>query len=200
MKNKQKIVKMCTTIYAGKAIQTVPHAHKQLIANQALPILASHVASGHMVKQTKEKLIEFMKEGLASAVMVDSQLMAFAKLYPYVATEGDVLGYEFSTWFSSSGGKGYGTLALVGAIKAYHDKFDPQADLFAVCSSDNPMPLRILLSYGGTIIKRPSYVPNMLAAQEGETDHPETIIDMKGMITSSLYQDYVKQQNLWGDL
>ena len=38
---------------------------------------------------------------------------------------------------------------------------------------------RILFMAGGTDMGRPSYVPNMLAAQTGEMEHPETIINLK---------------------
>jgi len=187
---------MKPTVYAGNGLKGLPHDYKLLIANHALPMLAPHVAAGHMVDQTTEGLVGYMDNGLASAVMSGNQLVAFAKLYPYP----DGVGFEFSTWLAKREGKGLGTLALMGAIQAFIDQYNPQADLFAVCSSDNPTPQKILLACGGKIIDRPSYVPNMLAAQNMEDEHPETVIDMKGIITSSLYKDYAKQQNLWGGL
>lgn len=188
-------------VYAGNGLKGIPLDYKYYIANQALPMLAPHVLAGHMVNQTVNGLVEYMDKGLASAVVSGNQLVAFAKLYPYQGNSQEYpVGYEFSTWLSAKNGKGLGTLALTGAIQAFINQGNMQADLFAVCSSDNPIPQKILLANGGVIIERPDYVPNMLASQNGENEHPETIIDMKGIIKSSLYADYAKQQNIWGHI
>lgn len=162
----------------GLQMKNMSLKEKLVIASQVLDLLKPHVVSGHMVEQTVPGLIKYMDSGLAVATITPFfEVLGFAKLYPYFSESDDLpQGYEFSSWISKK--KGVGLHILKKIITLFHEHGNPNADLFAVCLSSNPVPQKILFKAGGSLIQRPPYVPNMLEAQTG-TPHMETIINLK---------------------
>lgn len=165
--------------FGGSEIAKLSTSTKAFMAKQVVDLLKLHVEAGHMVKQTIPGLIEYMDSGLTVVTVTpELEVFGFVKLYPYVSSKNTPpLGYEFSSWVSKK--KGVGLEVLKKSLGVFNEQENPHADFFAVCSSDNDTPQRILFMAGGTDMERPSYVPNMLAAQTGEMEHPETIINLK---------------------
>lgn len=170
--------------WGGKDLVYISRPMKTIIAKEVLGLLKPHVIAGHMVQQTINGLIGYMEKGLAAVVISrDLGMLGFAKLYPYPSEDASKppLGYEFSTWLAKYPQWGIGDQILVGALKAFMDQENFSADLFAVCSSANTTPQVKLIAAGGVIMDRPSYVPNMLAAQSG-APHQETCINLKPLL------------------
>jgi len=165
-------------ILGGPQLKSLNIFKKAIIASQIVSQLKPHVGAGHMVAQTVPSLIKYMDSGLSVvAVTPLLEVLGFVKLYPYISKNNTLpLGYEFSSWVSKK--KGVGLNLLKKSLEIFHTFAHSDADLFAVCSTNNPKPQEILFKAGGTNMKRPSYVPNMLEAQTG-TPHQETIINLK---------------------
>lgn len=170
---------------AGFAVAGLPPETKKIIAEQVLEILKPHVDAGHMVQQTENGLMQYMSDGLTSVIFTpgEYEVYGFAKLYPYPSEDPTKppKGYEFSTWVSKYPKCRIGDKILEDALEAFKDQANPHADFFAVCSSANMRPQIKLLAAGGVIMDRPSYVPNMLAAQSG-SPHQETCINLKPLL------------------
>lgn len=164
---------------------------KRNIASQVLTLLEPHAIAGHMVRQTISGLVEYIQRGHAAVMLMpkNKEVFGFAKLHPYQSQEPEEppVGYEFSTWLSKYPKKRIGYEILLDSMVAFKDQENPNADLFAVCSSANKTPQDILLAAGGELMQRPSYVPNMLAAQSG-SPYEETCIDLKPILRNYYFQ------------
>ena len=153
---------------------------KLTIAVKIAHLLAVH--QDHMLQFKPEELIDnFINTGDA-VVILDSQtnqLIGFAKNFLWDATnDKDQHVYEFGSWIVQPEycDNGYGHMLAVTAVMTVKKK-DPDAQVIAVCASDNPKPIGILCELGAFECPKPSNVQILLGA--GET--PVTMLDVSNI-------------------
>ena len=172
------IPKQHELLIGGIETMRLPPTRKLQIATSISQLIAQHPDT--MLQFTPESLIEqFMDTGNAVVILdssKDDRLIGFAKnyLWPGVNQYGQRV-YEFGSWavFPEYGRNGFGYhLAMLASDAA--KAVDPQGQLIAVCSLENPKPISMLHQLGAITITKPSNVQILL----GEGNAAVEFIDM----------------------
>ncbi len=162
---------------SGPDLMQLTSSQKNDIAGQVSELLKSQ--STTMLQFAPDELLEkYINKGDASALLAydTGQLIGFAKnhRWPGENENGQSL-YEFGSWLVKAEylGRGYGELLALIASETIREK-DPNSQLVAVCSVDNPKPIALLQKLGAREIPKPSNLDIIL----GEGNAKVVILDM----------------------
>jgi len=152
-------------VITGNKVAQLPNSFKKIIAKNVIFLLKTH--KKHMLQFDQKELIEkFFNTGNSVVLLekISNQLIGFSKNMPWegVNEQGNKV-YEFGSWVVNKKyqKKGYGYYLAKLASKTLKEK-DKNAQLIAVCDSQNIKPINILKKLGASEIKKPKNVDVIL--------------------------------------